>query len=130
MSSEVIDEPVRALVARHIVSLEQLEVLLWMRAHPETDWSANHVSDELRTNVTSAERCLRDLARREFLEPGNEPGTWKWSPATDELDRATRGLERAYAERRYTVIDLVFAKPTEQLRQFADAFRMRSDDDG
>ena len=36
----------------------------------------------------------------------------------------------AYAERRYTVIDVIFSKPAERIRVFADAFRLRQDDDG
>ena len=36
-------------------------------------------------------------------------------------------LDRAYAERRVTVINLIFSKPIDKLRSFADAFRIKKE---
>ncbi len=38
-----------------------------------------------------------------------------------------RGLAEGYAERRVTVINLLFSKPVERIRTFADAVRLRKD---
>ena len=50
-------------------------------------------------------------------QPGNDP----------ELDQAVVRLAKDYAERRVTVITLIFSKPVDKLRTFADAFRLRKD---
>ena len=44
-----------------------------------------------------------------------------------DLHRAVAGLAREYAARRVTVIGLIFSKPVDKIRSFADAFRLRRD---
>jgi hypothetical protein len=46
---------------------------------------------------------------------------------TPALDAAVAQLAKDYAERRVSVITLIFSKPVDKLRTFADAFRLRKD---
>jgi hypothetical protein len=117
----LIQESVRKLIADHIDSVEQLEVLLLLRAQRERVWTVGEINDEIKSSVSSVEARLSDLADRGLLE--RQGRTFRYQ-ATPEMDATVTELARAYAERRFTVIELIFAKPTDKLRAFADAFKM------
>jgi hypothetical protein len=46
-----------------------------------------------------------------------------------QLDRTASDLARLYPERRFTIIEIIFSKPNDKIRSFADAFRIRRDPD-
>jgi hypothetical protein len=130
MAGEDLAESVKKLIADHITSVEQLEILMLLRTHPHREWTADDVSEEIRTSVRSAADRLADLRARSFLAARDEGGrSWyRYAPEDSRLRDAIEQLARAYSERRYTVIDLIFAKPIDRLRVYADAFRFRKDD--
>jgi hypothetical protein len=123
-------EAVRRLIADHIDSVEQLEILLLLFQHPERSWSAESVARELRISALSAGDRLKDMARAAILSkvPGSE-GEFRYAPESPQMGEAVAGLAAAYSERRVTVINLIFSKPVDKIRTFADAFRLRRDDD-
>lgn len=119
----------RRLIADHIDSVEQLEILLLLYQHPERSWSAESVARELRISPMSAGDRLKDMTRSSILSkvPGTE-GEYRYTP-DPQMGEAVAGLAAAYSERRVTVINLIFSKPVDKIRTFADAFRLRRDDD-
>jgi hypothetical protein len=123
-------EEVRRFIADHIDSVEQLEILLLLYQHPERTWDAESVARELRVAAGSAGERLEDMAHAGLLarKDGN-PAEYRFAPESAELGDAVRGLSTAYSERRVTVINLIFSKPVDKIRTFADAFRIRRDDD-
>lgn len=125
VSKDEIQEDVRKLIAEHIVSVEQLEVLLLLRSRPDETWTAERVSETVRTSPRSAEKRLSDLARRSLAEEAPDGG-YRYA-ASGRFARAVGALAEAYAERRYTVIELIFSKPIENLRVYSDAFLFRKD---
>jgi hypothetical protein len=127
---EELPQDVRKLIGDHIVSVEQLEILLLLRDRSESEWNAKALSEEARTSERSAATRLADLEGRGFLSGRDDRGTslYRYNPSTGWLAHAVELLAKAYAERRYTVIDLIFAKPIDNLKVNADAFRFRKDD--
>lgn len=125
---ESVPEDVRKLLARHINSVEQLEILLVLRRRPEVGWTATEVAEELRTSESSARTRLRDLSARGFVETVSSSETFRYAPSSAWLKGAVDQLADLYAERPYRVIDLIFAKPIDDLRVYADAFRYRKDE--
>ncbi|MFE8604805.1 hypothetical protein [Archangium violaceum] len=123
-------EAVRRLIADHIDSVEQLEILLLLQQHPERSWTAELVARELRISPLSAGDRLKDMARSAILSrlQGSE-AEYRYAPVSPEMVEAVAGLATAYSERRVTVINLIFSKPVDKIRTFADAFRLRRDDD-
>ncbi len=119
----------RRLIAEHIDSVEQLEILLLLYQHPERSWSEESVARELRISPMSAGDRLKDMARAAILSKvqGSE-GEYRYTPDA-QMGEAVAGLAAAYSERRVTVINLIFSKPVDKIRTFADAFRLRRDDD-
>lgn len=118
---------VRLFIREHIHSVEQLEVLLLLRATGR-EWTALAVSQEIRTERSSAEARLKDLESRGFLTRSGEGYAYK--PKTEELGQKVSALASAYAERRYTVINQIFSNPVDRIRTFAEAFELRKKKDG
>jgi hypothetical protein len=128
MTDEGLPSAVKKIIGEHIVSVEQLEILLLLHRRPETEWDAASLATELRTSERSAAARLADLATRGFAGVRDDRGTalYRYDPPNG-LQRDVELLAKAYAERRYTIIDLIFSKPIENLKVYADAFRFRKD---
>lgn len=123
-----ISQAVRALIVERIDSVVQLELLLLLQASPERAWTAAEVAQELRIEPSWATGQLGELAARGLLAPAPDaPGAYRYAPHPPELDATVVQLSKDYAERRVTVITLIFSKPVDKLRTFADAFRLRKD---
>jgi len=114
----------RALIDRHIHSVEQLEVLLLLRAAPDKEWTAAEVARALVSQPDTATQRLSDLAARGLVRADAE--AFRYAP-DPETDRAVAALAEAYATRRTRVVARIFSKPEESVRGFSDAFRIRRD---
>ncbi|XXF78665.1 MarR family transcriptional regulator [Myxococcaceae bacterium GXIMD 01537] len=120
--SRGLPERVHGFLAEHIGSVEQLEVLLLLRRHPERGWSPEQVARELRIEPGSADKRLEDLERRGFVARWDGPGhEYVYLPGPPEREDTVRGLAEGYAQRRATVIHLIFSKPVECIRTFTEA---------
>jgi hypothetical protein len=130
VSSDGITEEVRKFISEHIASIEQLEVLLLLYRNPGREWSAANVAEALYTNVDSVERRLAALCSSGLLVCHDETNPlYRYRPEQPGLDRTVRDLATAYSERRVSIINLVFAKPLDHIRSFADAFKIKKKDD-
>jgi hypothetical protein len=123
----LITERVRRLIADHISSVEQLEILLLLREAADRDWTAEQVNERIRSSLSSVAARLADLETRGFIVRAE--GGYRYGPPAAEA-AGVDDLAAAYAERRYTVIELIFSRPSDKLRIFARAFRLRGDGDG
>ncbi len=128
MTNEDIPEEVKRFIADHIDSVEALEVLLLLKDNPDREWGAGDVSRALYTQPESAAARLADLQSINLLAARDESGLlYRYSPGPDNPDRVVTELSKAYKERRVTVITLIFSKPNEKIRTFADAFKIKRD---
>lgn len=128
MSTSAIPKHVERFIAEFIDSVEQLEVLLLLQRTAPTEWNADAIARELRIAPESAGARLQVLRVLGLLDAsGGDPPSFRYAPANGELDRCVRGLAEAYATRRVSVITLIFSKPDDAIRSFADAFRLRKD---
>lgn len=127
MAGPELSAVVQQFVLRHIDSIEQLEVLLLLRAHADRAYSPEEVSRELRTAPASAVHRLATLARSGLVVEA-PAGAYRYAPRTSDLDAAASELADAYAVRRFAVTTLIYSRPLDQVRTFADAFRIREED--
>ena len=129
MSDEGIVQEVRAFIAEHIDSVLQLELLLLLQKKRDRDFDAAGVVQELRIDPAWAAGQLEALCSAGILACVEAVGVrrYHYAPKTPELDAAVQKLDQAYTDRRVSVISLIFSKPTDKLRSFADAFRVRKD---
>jgi hypothetical protein len=123
-------EEVRRFIVDHIDSVEQLEILLLLHGQRARTWTAESVARELRIAPISAGERLEEFVRGSVLSRADgTPVEYRYAPGSSKLDTAVDGLARAYSERRVTVINFIFSKPVDKIRTFADAFRLRKEDD-
>ncbi|HVX42185.1 MAG TPA: hypothetical protein VHB25_21670 [Gemmatimonadaceae bacterium] len=127
MASQGISESLRAFIREHIQSVEQMEVLLLLYSTTPKEWSAVRVARELRIDAMSASRRLADFAERGLISAraGDEALLYWYEGSSPNNDRAIAELDRANRERRTTLIGVIFSTPSDDVRAFADAFRLR-----
>jgi hypothetical protein len=113
----------RDFIARHIISVGQLEILLLLHEHKERRWTAREITLHLRSEETSVEKWLGMLVALRLA--AQVENTYHFAPATEELASGTLDLAEAYRARRIKVIELIFSKPNENLLNFVRAFDLR-----
>lgn len=118
---------VRQLAARHLETMEHVEVLLLLARDEPREWSASEAGAELRWEERFARKCLDDLvaARLVARSRGGEAAVaYRYSP--NAADRATvHALMRLYETRPLMLGRLIYDRPPTVARSFADAFRIR-----
>jgi hypothetical protein len=123
-----IPDDVVAFVVDHISSVAQLEILLLLVSREGTDVTPDVAARELRMDSGWAATELRALVDRGLLANGNGAGpTYRFAPRDAHAAVLVRRVVAAYAERRATMITLIYEKPSKTIRTFADAFRLRRD---
>ncbi|HEX5386452.1 MAG TPA: hypothetical protein VFW66_07145 [Gemmatimonadales bacterium] len=128
MSPGSIPEDVDRFLARHVDTIEHLEVLLLIYRSPSEAWTADAVARALYSQPTSAARRLALLREQGLAKESTEhtdPRAYSYGPATPELDATVRRLAETYRERRVAVITAIASRPMENVRAFSDAFRLR-----
>lgn len=125
------DNDVRVFVLNMIDSFEQMEILLLLHANQEQDWQAIDVTNKLRNTEASVIERLNDLENKGLLRSrapdGPGSNVYQYSPRDQALARTVDALAKTYAERRASVINLIFSKPLAKIQTFADAFKLRKD---
>lgn len=119
-------EDVRRFILDHIHSVEELEVLLLVRAEPARLWDAEAIRQALYTSAASASRRLADMEAAGFVVPvEGQPGAYRYRPGPAEREDLLARLADVYRERRVAVISLIYSKPIDPLRAFVNAFDLR-----
>jgi hypothetical protein len=125
-----IPDSVRRLVADHVESVSQLEVLLLLQGGGDELWSPADVSRRLKTPAEHAEAALAKFARAGIaaveVDAGGEP-RFAYRPASVAIKKAVDTLAARYATHKTTVIALIFETPSDAIQDFADAFKFRED---
>jgi hypothetical protein len=106
-----LSEAVTAFVRGSISSVEQLAILLLLRANPFRSWSATEVSRELRGSEHSAGVRLSDLLESKLVEDRSTEGEARYiyAPASEKLRGTLDAVAEAYAERPHSVIALIYS---------------------
>ncbi|MEX0714451.1 MAG: hypothetical protein WD278_19095 [Pirellulales bacterium] len=119
-------DELRHFIAANINSVAQLELLLLLRGSPHKDWCPEEVSRALYTTTDMMAAQLAELEGRGLLT-STQQGRYRYAPGTPELAAIVDQVAKLYKERRVSVISTIYAEPTEKVRTFADAFRLRKD---
>ena len=125
MTAPPLHPDVETFISQHVNSVEQLETLLLMRADPDRTWDAAAINAELRTSLISAADRLCELERSGLIVANSSsPSRYRYEPVDPRIRRVIDLVADAYRERRVSVTILIFSKPPDALREFADAFRI------
>lgn len=128
---EKISPRVRQFIHSTINSVEQLEVLLFVMSNQDRSWSAVEVSERTRMAPESVAVKLDDLLEAKLLvREGSELVKFRYAPNSNSLaQEVAESLDKAYRERKDSIIQLIYSRPLENIRVLADAFRLRSQED-
>lgn len=124
-----IPRDVRTLITDHLTSVAQLEILLLLHRSPDNRFRATEVAEQLRIDPGWAADELSGLADAGLLKRDADSEVFQFEPATAEKRAAVDGLAKAFSTHRVSVITLLFSTPSEGIGSFADAFKIRKDDD-
>ena len=128
MSDNGIRDDIGAFIAEYIDSIVQLELLLLLQRRPEEIWTPEAVARELRVDPRWTMTELSRLTARGLVSTsGAEPPEYRYAPGTPELQRSIADLIELYGKSRVSVINLIYSRPGDAIRSFADAFRLRKD---
>lgn len=122
-----VPDSVENFIRKNINSVEQLEVLILLRRQPDREWSPREVAQEMRSTTSAIELRLEDLVNRR-LAKRSESGTYSFA-APAKVATVIDETAGQYSARRTTIIQMIFSAPSDSVRSFADAFRLRSEDE-
>lgn len=114
-------------ISERIDSVEQLEVLLLLHQDPAVEWTAETAARVLYGQPSSVGRRLAILQLQGLLDVrlgAGEGPCFRYAPNGAGLDATVTRLAAAYKERRVTIVGLIASKPMDNVRAFADAFRI------
>lgn len=124
-----IPEPVVHLIATHIRTLEQLEILLLLAGRPQQAWTIDGVYDVIRSSRSSVAERLEELRLQGLVAVAGAKREFRFQPQSPEIGTAVELLARSYKERRVKIIEMIYSPPAEPLKGFADAFKFIKDKD-
>ena len=120
---------VERFIADHVDTLDKLELLTVMIESTDKWWDATSAAQALGTTTDAARQMLERFAAQNLLAirvTGNV--RYRYQPGDPRLEAAVAAFATAYRTNRLGVLRLVTARRSS-LRDFADAFRIRRDDD-
>ena len=127
MDEHTTTDAVRRFLRDHIATVAQLEILLLLQTNPQQKWPPAKIADELRADHAGTEQQLK-LLDQHALVKRDDAGSYYYAPASPELHAAVIAVAQAYLVRRVAVIEMIYSKPSDSLRAFSDAFRLRKDE--
>lgn len=102
-------------------------MLLLLRGVADKDWTAEEVARALVMQAPSVATWLEKMAVRRLVAAAGD--RYRYAPPTAEVERTIDRLAESYAKYRVAVIGAIFARPSEGVTRFSEAFRIRRRDD-
>lgn len=126
MADNALPAEVRQLIARHLATMEQVDVLLLLARTPEQWRTGEQIRTDLRIDEQGvAARTFSELSAAGLIETdGATPPRYRYAPSNARDKAAVELLALAYNERPVTLVRAIYARPTPA-QSFADAFRLR-----
>lgn len=125
MATSSVPLVIKSFLTAHIESVTHLDVLNFFINDPQAIWNANKLSQELRSHPSAIARLLKRLEGSGLIK---DQGAGEYSyQASEELDGIARSLQELYKQSPSLVIEAIYEKPTDKLKGFADAFRLKKD---
>ena len=127
MKPEPIPNEVVRFLEDHIETVPHLETLLLMRQSLSVAWDAERIAARVYVTVENARSILDDLTRRGILNADESGTRFVYSAGWEQAHPEMQALEHSYRTALVPVAQLIHAKAAGSLRDFARAFRLKSD---
>lgn len=97
-----------------------------MHREPERTWAAADLIRELRGSVLVVSNATAALTAAGLVLEETS-GSFRCNPVRPELGAAVDRLAASYRETPFAVTQAILAAPSDHIRSFADAFRLKKD---
>jgi hypothetical protein len=126
VTQKPLPDDVQRFLTGEIVSVERLDVLLFLHRHTTRWWTAEKVADELEMPAEAVHSHLEHLSTRNLLDVRiADSMLFCYKPAREDLSRLVEDLAEAHYRRRDTVVRVLTGQPADGARLFAEAFHFR-----
>jgi DNA-binding Lrp family transcriptional regulator len=123
-----ISDNVRELIRRRATSMDHIEILMRLYEAGGEPLTVTDVERGARLGPETVARSLSELVSSGLIARDAASNTYRY--AAPASDRATVDeLSALYHQRPVTLVKLVYAQPPSPVKSFADAFRLRDDED-
>lgn len=108
--------------------MDHVEVLMRLYEAGGEPLTSQELERGARLGPETVARAVADLVSARLVSHDPAAGSYRYAPPT--VDRATVDeLSALYHQRPVTLVKLVYAQPPNPVKSFADAFRLRDEDD-
>lgn len=118
---------VRRFLDENIDTVPQLETLLMMYESPDRGWLVADVASRNYISEQRAADTLHALQRRSLVIAEESPPRFRFNPPNDEVRAMVTELARCYQRKLSAVTELIHAKPSASIKEFARAFDLKKD---
>jgi DNA-binding IclR family transcriptional regulator len=123
MPDAALSPELQRFIARHIESVEKLEILLLFFREPTKSWRPTEIFQQIQSSPASVDQKIAELVADGFVVRQKD-GTFQFQAKSQPQVAA---LDDAYRLRRIKVIESIFSQATEELRDFSNAFKIRKE---
>jgi hypothetical protein len=120
----VTEENLTTFITATIGSVWALELVLLLKREPQRSWRTDELIREMRGSQVVIAEALKML-QGAGLVVQDGAGAHRYQAASEHLDQMVSELEKAYAAKPMTVIKAIIAAPSDKLRTFSDAFKLK-----
>lgn len=124
MTDDPIPGDVRRLLSRHFASLSELEVFIVL-VRDQRAWSPLDMARRMVIEVQHAQLMLEALARTPLVT--TEGTGYLFAPKRSRDREPAERIPALYDTYRMRIMDIVLSRASDQIQDFADAFRVRPD---
>lgn len=119
------DSDIRRFIQEHVASVAALELLLLLHASRGQTWSTASIAGQLRVDERWTAAQLKVFESFGFIRDASATNDrWEYHPKSPELDERILALAKAYLLQRVSVIEAIYARPSQGITAFADAFHI------
>lgn len=108
--------------------MDHIEVLMRLYEVHGEPLTAHELERGARLGPQTVTRCATELVNARLVTHDPAADSYRYAPASADRP-AVDELSALYHQRPVTLVKLVYAQPPNPVRSFADAFRLRDDED-
>ena|SRR5687768_15526523 len=126
-SRDDIPAHLRRFLEENIDTVPQLETLLMMYGKPDRGWLIAEVATRNYITEQRATETLSSLQRRGLVTAEGSPPHFRFNPANGDVHALVAELVLCYQRKLSAVTELIHAKPSASVKEFARAFDLKKD---
>jgi DNA-binding IclR family transcriptional regulator len=117
-------------ILQEMPTVPHLEALLLVWNSRPKEWTVEEMARALYVAPAMAHSILQQLARRELLAAGSgDPESYRYESASSKRNSLVEAVDAAYRRDLVRISKMIHSAATPALRDFADAFRFKKDEE-